>query len=86
MILAATGVVGWPELVAISYLATIIFGVALARRIARKAGYSPAWGFIMLAPFINLIALWVFAFSRWPICGAPAVLGEAHGQSMTKDP
>jgi len=35
-------------------------------RIVSKAGYSGAWALLSLVPLINIIALWVFAFSRWP--------------------
>jgi hypothetical protein len=35
-------------------------------QIVRKAGYSPAWALLALVPFVNLLALWVFAFARWP--------------------
>jgi hypothetical protein len=35
-------------------------------RIARKAGYHGAWSLVLLIPMVNLIALWVFAFVRWP--------------------
>ncbi len=31
-----------------------------------KAGYSGWWSFLMVLPLINLIALWVLAFSQWP--------------------
>jgi uncharacterized membrane protein YhaH (DUF805 family) len=35
--------------------------------IIRKAGYSGWWSLIIFVPLVNLIMLWVFAFSRWPI-------------------
>jgi uncharacterized membrane protein YhaH (DUF805 family) len=35
-------------------------------RIISKAGYSGAWALISLIPFINIIALWIFAFAKWP--------------------
>jgi hypothetical protein len=43
----------------------IIFGVPIMK-ILNKAGYSRAWIFILLVPFVNLVMLWVFAFARWP--------------------
>lgn len=45
---------------AVAYV--IIFGA-----IFRKAGYSAWWGLLMLVPFINLIWLFYFAVSDWPI-------------------
>lgn len=35
-------------------------------RIVSKAGYSGAWALISFVPLANIIALWIFAFSRWP--------------------
>lgn len=37
--------------------ATVILG---------KAGYSRAWAVLMIVPIVGLIALWVFAFAKWP--------------------
>jgi len=35
-------------------------------RIISKAGYSGAWSLVSLIPFVNIIALWIFAFAKWP--------------------
>lgn len=35
-------------------------------RIVSKAGYAGAWSLLALVPLGNVIALWVFAFVRWP--------------------
>ena len=32
----------------------------------RKAGWSGWWGVLLVLPVVNLVFLWVFAFSRWP--------------------
>ncbi|WP_042699634.1 hypothetical protein [Azospirillum sp. B506] len=31
-----------------------------------KAGRSPLWILLLLFPYINVLAVWVFAFIRWP--------------------
>ena len=31
-----------------------------------KAGYSRWWSFLMIVPLVNVIALYVLAFSSWP--------------------
>jgi hypothetical protein len=31
-----------------------------------KAGYSGWWSLLMVLPLVNLIALYIFAFSNWP--------------------
>lgn len=43
----------------------LIFLVPLWRIIS-KAGYSGAWALVSLIPFVNLLALWIFAFAHWP--------------------
>ena len=39
----------------------------LCWRICTRAGYSGAWALTYFIPFVGLIMIWVFAFSRWPI-------------------
>jgi len=34
--------------------------------IVHKAGYSRIWILVWFVPLLNIIMLWVFAFSRWP--------------------
>jgi hypothetical protein len=36
-------------------------------RIIRRAGYSGWWVLILLVPVVNIVMVWVFAFSTWPI-------------------
>lgn len=35
-------------------------------RIVTKAGFHGAWSLLSLVPMLNVILLWVFAFSTWP--------------------
>jgi hypothetical protein len=42
-----------------------IFGIP-ACVILRRAGYSPAWALLGLIPGVSVIALWIFAFAKWP--------------------
>lgn len=35
-------------------------------RILKKAGYSPALSLLAIVPLVNIIALWFFAFAKWP--------------------
>jgi hypothetical protein len=46
-------------------------------KIVSKAGFAGAWSLLMLVPLVNIIMLWVFAFSRWPVLGA----GDAPKQT-----
>lgn len=36
-------------------------GVVLAR-----AGRSPFWALVLVLPYAQVIAVWIFAFCRWP--------------------
>jgi hypothetical protein len=51
-------------------LAVVIFAFVVVYlpvwKIIRKAGYNGWWVLIWLVPLVNIIMLWVFAFSDWP--------------------
>ena len=38
----------------------------LGSRILEKAGIDKAWILCLLIPIVNIIMIWVFAFTRWP--------------------
>ena len=53
----------------------LIFAVIFvipAWKIVSKAGYSGAWSLFAFIPLINVIMLWVFAFSKWPRDKSPS--------------
>lgn len=56
--------IGLIELVVL--LALFLVWIPPVIRIIQKAGYSWGWFLLALIPVINLVALWVFAFSKWP--------------------
>ncbi len=35
-------------------------------RVVSKAGFSGWWALLGVLPLINLVALWIFAFAKWP--------------------
>ncbi|MBP2232265.1 hypothetical protein [Azospirillum agricola] len=37
-----------------------------------KAGRSPLWVLLLLFPYVNVLAVWIFAYMRWPFVD-PAV-------------
>jgi len=41
--------------------------------IIRKAGYSGWWVLLWFVPLVNIIMLWVFAFSDWPALRQPRI-------------
>jgi hypothetical protein len=36
-------------------------------RILGRLGFSPFWSLLAFVPLVNLISLWVLAFSDWPL-------------------
>jgi uncharacterized membrane protein YhaH (DUF805 family) len=44
----------------------IIVAICLPVHILHRAGYSGWWVILQLVPLVNLIMIWVFAFSTWP--------------------
>ena len=44
-------------------------------QIFKKAGFAPALSLLMLLPLVNLIMLYVLAFSRWKVVPAPEYAG-----------
>ena len=35
-------------------------------RILSRMGFSPLWSVLAFVPILNLVALWVVAFTEWP--------------------
>ncbi len=35
-------------------------------RILSRMGFSPFWSIVAFVPLLNLIGLWILAFSDWP--------------------
>lgn len=57
---------GWHWLIALLGFAAFVFFAWCYVRIIRRAGYSGWWALILLVPVVNLVMIWVFAFSTWP--------------------
>lgn len=47
-------------------LLILVLPAWLFSRVITKAGFSGWWALLGVVPLINLIALWVFAFTKWP--------------------
>jgi len=52
-------------------LGCILTGMlAMSGWVVAKTGRSPLWALVLLAgPYLPVIAIWVFAYSRWPAMG-----------------
>ena len=55
------GLVHWTIFVVM--VAIILYPIG---RILRRLGFSPFWSLLVFIPLVNLISLWVLAFSEWP--------------------
>lgn len=53
----------WHWLIVLIVAAVIIYPVTI---ILRKAGRSPWWAILAIIPWVNVVALWVFALTAWP--------------------
>jgi hypothetical protein len=55
----------WVMAIIMPLLMIILVGVPVAN-ILHRAGRSRWWTILVFIPLLNLIGLWVFAFTRWP--------------------
>ena len=57
-----------------SIIAAIISPILLApvALILRRAGFSRWWCILWAIPFVNIVALWVFALVPWPAFDTPS--------------
>lgn len=47
----------------------VLYSIAFlipAAKLLQRAGYSPYYCVLALIPGVKIIALWMFAFGRWP--------------------
>ena len=55
----------WVMAIVMPLLFILLVGIPVAN-ILHRAGCSRWWTILAFIPFLNLIGLWVFAFTRWP--------------------
>ncbi len=60
------GKVGVPELLLLLSLLILMTYIIPVSRILRRTGHSGWWCLLTFIPLVNLIALWLFAYIRWP--------------------
>jgi hypothetical protein len=44
----------------------VIIGIPVMQ-ILKRTGFSRAWVLILFVPLVNLVFLWIYAFTRWPV-------------------
>lgn len=55
---------GWSLMVLVGLM--LAYKVAIGGWILARAGRSPLWVLALLVPFVELLAVWVFAYAPWP--------------------
>jgi hypothetical protein len=63
----------WAIAIVMPLLMIILVGVPVAN-ILHRAGRSRWWMILVFIPLLNLIGLWLFAFTRWPKAATPVHL------------
>ncbi|WP_448190378.1 hypothetical protein [Azospirillum sp. sgz301742] len=57
----------------------LVYAIVLGGWVLAKAGRSPLWVLLLLIPYVNVLAVWAFAYARWPfVDGANAVPGPSQ--------
>lgn len=44
----------------------LTYFVSAAGWVLARAGRSPVWVMLLLIPWVNVAAIWAFAYTRWP--------------------
>ncbi len=50
----------------IVFIVTVVVIVYPLGRILGRIGLSPFWSILAFVPVVNLVALWVLAYTAWP--------------------
>ena len=53
----------WHLLIYIFFI--VVLGIPIAR-ILTRIGYSKWWTIVYFIPFVNIVGIWILAYSRWP--------------------
>ena len=61
------GISIWSLLLILVVFFLLLLPVLVCDPVAKKAGYSRWWALIMCLPVANVIMVWFFAFSKWPV-------------------
>jgi hypothetical protein len=60
------GISIWQIIIILFMLGLSVAWTLLLARIIGKAGFNKWWAIVTLIPGLNIIFVWVFAFSKWP--------------------
>ena len=54
----------WQQMLIMSLIGAFI--VLTGGMMAGRAGRAPFWSLLLLIPYVQIVALWAFAFMPWP--------------------
>jgi uncharacterized membrane protein YhaH (DUF805 family) len=57
------GISAWQLIIIVFYIVAIVLPFW---KIFTKAGYTGWWSLLVLIPLVNVIVVYIFAFSSWP--------------------
>lgn len=58
------GIPAWLLLTVYGFSLTAMMGFGAI--VLLRVGHSPLWVLLLLVPFLQPIAIWIFAYMRWP--------------------
>lgn len=58
------GLPPWATLLIVACI--LMYGMFLAGKILARLGINPAYALLLLLPFVQIVAVWAFAYMRWP--------------------
>lgn len=61
-----TGMTGYGLAHWLIFVVMVVLVLYPIGRILRRLGLSPFWSVLVFVPLVNLLSLWVLAFSDWP--------------------
>jgi O-antigen/teichoic acid export membrane protein len=53
----------WQWLIFIFFI--VVLGIPITR-ILTRIGYSKWWTIVYFIPFVNIVGIWILAYSHWP--------------------
>ena len=59
--MGSLGIYQW--LIIIFFIVILSFPIA---RILSRIGFSKWWTIVYFIPFVNIVGIWILAYSRWP--------------------
>ena len=54
-------------IVLVVLLILVVLPLWWGAKVLRKAGHHRAWTLLQLVPLVNIVAIFVFAFTDWPV-------------------